>query len=222
MIYDKYGCNDDAQYEEEQERIKEEVLQNYSTEIRERVEEVQDEEETQKQWEAITTLYNVKNYYDGVREWEQLSQDDKLAYYKSFLEPIDSDDFPLQRQVFIFTNIIKMDFVKMEAYKIIDVVLSYSESSDDAEAFKINYLIPKKHYKEYIDRLYQETDTKSLHIPIENSTEYLQELLEIWYLHKQDFSPYKISRDLLPYESGVSYEPKQIERKLTVIRTLLH
>jgi hypothetical protein len=216
--HDKYGCIADVQYEVEQEQRKEEMFKNYSEEIEEKADEIKE----CRQWEEVTTLYNVENYYGRMQEWEQLSKDDKLTYCKSFLEPIDSDDFPLQRQVFIFTNIIKMDFLKMEAYKIIDVALSYSKSPDDKEAFKINYLIPKKYYKEYIDRLYQETDIKSLHIPIENSTEYLQELLDIWYLHKQDFSPYEISRDLLPYESGVSYEPKQIERKLTAIRALLH
>ena len=221
MIYDKYGCNDDAEYEEEQEKLREEIFENYSAEMQERVEEIQDEEKLKEQWETISTMYSVENYFDNIKSWGLLEESDKVEYCKQFLKPIDTDNFPLQRQVFVLTNLVNLNILTSPFYQIMEAVL-YDDIVIDELSLHINYLIPKKHYKEYIDRLYQETDTKSLHIPIENSTEYLQELLEIWCLHKQDFNPYEISKALIPYEIGVSYEKKQIERKLTAIRTLLN
>ena len=68
--------------------------------------------------------------------------------------------------------------------------------------------------------LYTQVQIKSLQIPLENSTEFLQELLTIWYMFKSDMSPYKISKELIPYDS-LTYEPKQIKRKLTAIQLLI-
>ena len=164
MTYDKYGCNDDTEYEEE-EKLREEIFENYSAEMQERAEEIQDEAKLKEQWETISTMYSVENYFDNIKSWGSLEESDKVEHCKQFLKPINTDSFPLQRQVLILTNLVNLDISKSPLYQIMDATL-YDDTAVDELILHINCIIPKKHYKDYIDKLYRETNSKSLQIPI--------------------------------------------------------
>ncbi len=215
MSCDKYGCCDDAEHEEEEVKKRDEVFENYPADMQEKVDKVREEES----WKNLTSQYNIENYYDRLGEWEALGSDDKLKYCQSLLKSVEADSFPLQRQVFIFTNLVNLNILVHPIYQIMEAAF-YNDSVIDSLDLKINFFIPKKHYKLYIDKIYADTNIQYLQIPIEDSTAYLQELLEIWYMYQGDLNPYEISNRLEPYDK-VNYEKKQIERKLTAIRTLL-
>lgn len=167
--------------------------------------------------------YNLVDYFVKHDEWSKLSQTDVLNYCKQLLEPLPIDDFPLLRQVSVFTKLVNIDIsftVNNWKYR---EILEAAFYDDKYEAvIKVNCFIPQKHYKSYIQNIYNKSNIKSLNIPEEKATEYLQELLEIWFMHKSGVSNYTIAKDIMPYDSSkYQYEEKQIKRKIFAIKKLI-
>lgn len=204
----------DAQYEAEQEKLRIEYFPD-DDEIEDRYYDIA----AGREWNKITSIYNIQNYYGKINEWDSLGESSKLSYCKELLKPVEPDSFKLQRQVFVLSNLINLDILKCPLYLIMEAA-NFNEIDTEHITLKINCLIPKQHYIAHIHMLYTQMQIKSLQIPLENSTEFLQELFTIWYMFKNDMSPYKISKELIPYDS-LAYEPKQIERKLKAIRLLI-
>lgn len=167
--------------------------------------------------------YDLKNYlaHDEDGNWEKLTTEDKIDYCSSLLQPIELDDMPLQRQVFVLTNLVNLNLEVLDYYEILKCAF-YNSTKVDTITMKINYLIPQKHYVTYLKKLYHASEVKTLSIPENYATEYLQELFMIWYKHKSGVSNYAMARDITPCDPSMSqYEEKQIIRKITAIKKLI-
>ena len=185
------------------------------------IEEAYDDILFEEKCKEVITLYNIENYWEKNQDWDGLDTKDKLEYCKSILQSIPSDNFPLNRQVTTFINLINIDLKKLNYYLVLECAFE-SGQPNDITNIKINQLLPRIHYTNYIHKLYATSNIKSLQIPLQNSTEFLQELFEIWCKHIVfDLNPYEISIDIDILYDGAIYEPKQIKRKLTAVRELI-
>lgn len=181
------------------------------------------DEEFDDNYRWVIKYYGLKNYLalneDG--NWEKLTTEKKLDYCNSLLQPIESDDMPLQRQVFVLTNLVNLNLEVLDYYEIMECAF-YDSTKAGTTTMKINYLIPQKHYVNYLKKLYYVSEVNTLSIPENYTTEFLQELFMIWYKHKSGVSSYTIAKNIIPYDPSIcQYEEKQIKRKITAIEKLI-
>ncbi|WP_415398501.1 hypothetical protein [Sulfurimonas sp. CS5] len=204
----------DAQYDEEQEKLREEYFPSDDS-----IEGKHNEILFEKQSREVILRYQLIDYYDKDASWERLKDDEKLGYCFSILEPIKTDKFPLLRQVHIFTNLVNLDMKKLNYYRILECAF-YNEVSLNTISVEINPIIPIMHYDKYLKNLYTTSTVKTFSIPLDSSTEYLQGLFEIWFEHKvhnlKAPTIYKIRKILTPYDA------RQIHRYIKKIPLLLH
>ncbi len=204
----------DAQYEEEQEKLRQEYFPDDDT-----IEEKHDEILFEKQAMETIARHQLVDYYDKDADWKILSDDEKLEFCFSILEPIKADKFPLLRQVHIFTNLVNLDMKELNYYRILNCAF-YDEVSPNTISVEINPIIPKKHYEDYLKNLYANTSIKTFSIPLKNSTEYLQGLFEIWFEHKvHNLKAPTIHKSM---KTWTSYDARQIQRYIKNIQLLVH
>jgi len=210
MAYEQTG------HKEAVEKIEDDILNDEEL-IKDRHEEIVHE----KNCRNIISNYQIEDYYHKNQDWKMLTTEDKIDYCSSLLQPIELDDMPLQRQVFVLTNLVNLNLEVLDYYEILECAF-YDSTKVDTVTMKINYLIPQKHYVTYLKKLYNASAVKTLSIPEDNTTEYLQELFMIWCKHKNDVSNYAIARDITPCNPSITqYEEKQIIRKITAIKKLI-
>ncbi|MDQ7060843.1 MAG: hypothetical protein Q9M43_06765 [Sulfurimonas sp.] len=71
-------------------------------------------------------------------------------------------------------------------------------------------------------KLYKASSVKSLNIPTEYSTEYLQELFLIWYQYKHGKTSYAIAKDIILFNPKITqYDKTQINNKIIAIQELI-
>lgn len=204
-------CND-AQYEEAECNYINNILENTDA---------LEEKNFEIRCNEVINLYGIENYWEKETAWKGLTTKEKLDYCKQLLFPITTDDFALQRQISVFQNLINLNLEELNYYHILECAFYNENKTTEEKTIKINPLIPKKHYITYIKDIYSSSAISSLQIPTKNSTQFLQELFQIWFMNKVDsLTPYEISSTIYSYHGKV-YEPKQIKRKLSAIAKLI-
>ena len=181
----------------------------------------------------VVDLYNID--VPDNRAMYQSTFEDDLKLCKNLLSPIQSDIMPINRQVYVFANLVNFKFTPLEnqhfnSYKGEKLYHSQFMSILECAIYKpkdlvlaINPMIPKKHYEEKLKDIYAQSNINSLQIPIDNATEYLQELFDIWIEHTvYEKNSYQIYKKFTTYASkGTSYDKTQITRKLNSIKNLI-
>ncbi|MGM0519633.1 MAG: hypothetical protein ACQERD_08310 [Campylobacterota bacterium] len=219
---------DDALIEEYEKQIIEEYVNDENVE----------EFEFDKKCKLVVASYQIPDRIDNSNALYNSTLDDELEMCKQLLKPISSDLMPLQRQVGVFTNLINLKWLdlndmyedeykgyklyKYNYYRILECAFEDNIIVETKNLF-INTFIPKKHYENKLKEIYNQSPIDKLQIPLENSTEYLQELFDIWIQHTvYSKTAYQIAEEFVAYATnGSSYDKTQITRKLASIKKLL-
>ena len=166
----------------------------------------------------VIARYGLKDYSYIHDEWIKLDNQIKVDYCNLLLKPIETDDFPLQRQVYVLTNLVNINLVDINYSKVLECAF-YDNKAIDEIIIKINPFIPQKHYIEHLRKIYKISKISTLNIPEKNTTQYLQELFTIWYQHKNGSNLYSITKNLTPYNKAFYYK-NEIKRKIISLKTL--
>lgn len=211
------SINEDAQLEEEQEKY---IIDNYLIHKSEALD-LANEEQFVKLCNEVVKDYNLDNYINKIDIWDALPKEEKLEYCNELLFEIFEDEFPILRQVDVFQKLVNLDFTKFNYYRVLECAF-FDKAYDGVNAtttinIPYNPLIPKKHYNEYIKRLYEKSGIGHLKIPLEKAANYLSDLLYIWFLH--------IHEKLTAYAIADSHydldQHKEISRKIKSIKKII-
>jgi len=162
--------------------------------------------------------YDVVNYFNESESWDKLTEEDKLEYCKQLLKPIQNDSIPMERQVNTFKKLVNTDFCNVMYRNILECALH--DDIDEKFNLKINFLIPQKYYKIQLATLYRKSKFQAISKINENTTESLQQLLEIWYWHNKGISSYKIATIIVTYNAE-NLDKTQIDRSIKTIKNLI-
>lgn len=163
--------------------------------------------------------YDLVNYFTlPIAAWDELREEDKLEYCKQLLKPIRTDSFPMERQVNTFKKLVNIDFYTVMYREILECALH--DDVDEEINLKINFLIPQGYYKSQIASLYRKAKFKAISKINENTTESLQQLLEIWYLHNKGDNSYKIASKIVTYNAE-NLDKTQVNRSIKAIKLLI-
>lgn len=163
--------------------------------------------------------YELVNYFTlPIAAWDELREEDKLEYCKQLLKPIQTDSFPMERQVNTFKKLVNIDFCNVMYREILECALH--DDIDEEINLKINFLIPQGYYKSQIASLYRKAKFKAISKINENTTESLQQLLEIWYLHNKGDNSYKIASKIVTYNAK-NLDKTQVNRSIKAIKLLI-
>lgn len=170
----------------------------------------------------ISTIYdyNLKNYmaiknYD---KWAPLSEEEKLEYCYIFFDVVEKNEFPILKQVDIFTRLICLDFEKFSYVNVIECMFGNYDQMGTIHMEKIPYnpLIPQKHYLKYIKELKAKSNVGHLQIPTDDANEYFKEMLKLWFYYKhKNYTAYKIANEFYTLD-----DQKQISRNLHSIKKI--
>ncbi|MDQ7060845.1 MAG: hypothetical protein Q9M43_06775 [Sulfurimonas sp.] len=83
------------------------------------IEDIYQENKEEQESKKVIALYSLEDYYNKNDRWNDLTDDNKFSYCSSLLEIIKSDEFPLQRQVFVLTNLVNLDLNDLNYYEIL-------------------------------------------------------------------------------------------------------
>jgi hypothetical protein len=213
---------EDLQYDVMMDEVENQMIKEYVTD--DNVEEFN----FNKNLEKVVDLYNIP---DRINTFEY-----ELTICKQLLKPIKFDFMPLQRQTLIFTNLVNIkwpkfneintkyktdEYYKSFYYEILECAFD-KNLINEYKVLNISPLIPKKHYIKKINEIYAQSPIKTLQIPLENSTEYLQELFDIWIEHIVfEKTPYTIAEEFISDNGNKTYDKTQILRKIKSIKKLL-
>jgi len=165
--------------------------------------------------------YNIDNYLEEIDIWNSLPELKKLEYCYNLLTEDPDDNFPIFRQVDVFQKLVNLDFKKFSYYRVLECAF-FDKIYDGVNlsstiTIPYNPLIPKKYYDTYIKKLKKKCAIGHLQIPIDNATDYLKELLHIWFLVKhKKLTAYKIADKF-----GDIDNQKKIARKIKAIKKIV-
>ena len=168
----------------------------------------------------VIEKYGLKNYmiHKNMEEWNTYSDEDKLKHCYALFDVLEKDEFSIFRQAEVFQKLIHVDFRCFFYENVMECIFTEYQNFGVTLTTQIpfNPLVPQKYYVEYFKKLKQESGVGHLQIPLEDSANYLKELLHIWYLHKyKGLTAYAIAKHYYDLE-----QQKYITRTIKSIQNL--